>query len=337
MSDINSSNGHHRSGSKSNRLSKATSSNPTKPGQLNEQAFDELAVKAIESRFKTPGPAIELGRILDEQEAAIWSPGLKLKAKALRSKRSFDRDTEMLGDHISKATATLNNKWGPAPFRPLGPSPSFRDRLHVFVPDPQQTGRASAYRLSWGHIDGGVQGAGIGARTDPTHGTFWASHYGYGGSQLNAYAGIGVRLSPSQPWSRLSIRPFVNWSGYDVLSHRLYDPQLTVTGWGTAHGQIGIHVQSWDHSGGAFNNDASRWVTAWNRSEINPSGTRDYNGTEDARTLQLEVLVSNQRRYAIWVSCRAFIGTQARFGLDIRAAASVSCQLPFLFVEEMDL
>jgi hypothetical protein len=333
MKDISTSDNHLRIAS-TKRLSKTAL---TKKGRLDERAFDELAIKAIHSVFETPGPAIELRRILDEQEAAVWVPGLKLRAKANRLKRSFERDTELLGHHISTATATLNSKWGSAPLHLPGLAPSRRDRLHIFVPDPQQTGRPSAYRLSWGKIDGEGPGAGIGAKADPANGTFWASHYGYGGSHLSAYAGIGVRLTPSQPWSRLSIRPFVNWSGYDAMSHRLYDPQLTSTGWGTAEAQIGIHVQSWDNSGRAFNNDAGRWVSVWKRSEINPSGTRDYNGTEDARTLQLEALVSNQRRYAIWISCRAFIGTQSKFGLDIRAGASVSCQLPFLFVEEMDL
>jgi hypothetical protein len=72
----------------------------------------------------------------------------------------------------------------------------------------------------------------------------------------------------------------------------------------------------------------------WNRSEINPSGSRSYSGSVSASDLALSVLVTSQRQYAIWVACRAFVITQAVFDLDISSSASVSCELPLLFVEE---
>jgi len=136
----------------------------------------------------------------------------------------------------------------------------------------------------------------------------------------------------------LSVRPLVNWSGYDMLGSKVYDPEhLPVTGWAVAAGQIGVQIQSTDRAGGAFRNDAARWVSAWERSEPNPSGLRSYNGTEDARTLQVDVLAFGNRNYAIWVSCRAFVLSQSKFGVDTRASSSISCQLPLLFVEETEL
>jgi hypothetical protein len=135
----------------------------------------------------------------------------------------------------------------------------------------------------------------------------------------------------------LSVRPIVNWSGFDILSHRIFDPQLNVVGWGIAGAQIGIHIQSWDRTGGGFRDDVARWVPVWERREINPSGSRWYSGTEDARTLLVEVLASGNRNYVIWVSCRALVFTDAKFGLDLWASSCVGCQLPYVVVAEVDL
>ena len=127
----------------------------------------------------------------------------------------------------------------------------------------------------------------------------------------------------------------LNWMGYDILSTRVFDPQLNPQAWGVASGQIGLIIQSWDLAGNSGRTDTSQWTTLWNRSEINPSGMRNYSGSVGTPELQLSWLVNNQRKYAIWVVCRALVITQAVFDLDISSSASVSCQLPLLFVQEV--
>jgi hypothetical protein len=93
-------------------------------------------------------------------------------------------------------------------------------------------------------------------------------------------------------------------------------------------------LQSWDLAGNGFRTDTTLWTDLWNRSEINPSGMRNYGGSVGLGTVTLRWLVTNQRQYAIWVACRAVVISQSVFDLEILASASVSCQLPVLFVDE---
>jgi hypothetical protein len=299
--------------------------------------FNERAKQAMQDRFARPDPARHFAQLLLDQEAAIQPADVKLSVDASRLQANFERDRKILGDHISDAFDALARQWGLAHDidhvfpRPLG------SRLHIFGADRAGTGGPFVYTLSWGNIEGGTGGAGIGVNTNLREGTFSASHFTHGSNQFSSYAGIGVRLTPTVNSCILSVRPLVNWSGYDILSHRIFDPQLNVSAWVVAGAQIGVHIQSEDRAGGGFRDDASRWETVWQRSEINPSGSRSYNDTADARTLQVDVLASGNRNYVIWVSCRAFVITQAKFGLDTWASSSVSCQLPFLFIEEVDV
>jgi len=304
--------------------------------KFDERAFDKRASRAIRDGVATPKPVTHLARLVANQEAAAQPAHHKLSADARRLKANFKRDGKLLGEQISAATEALNRRWGQSHGFDLGTLlPLPRERLHVFGADRAGTGGPFFYGLTWGLIEGGTGGAGIGVGTNLRDGTFSASHSVHGSSQLSSYAGIGVRLTPSLDQCWLSVRPFVNWSGVGTLSHRIFDSQLSPSGRGVAGAQIGLHIQSWDRAGRAFNTDGVKWVTVWERNEINPSGTLYYNGSVDVRDLRLDVLASGERRYAIWVSCRAFVITQAQFDLDIWSSASVSCELPFLIVEEV--
>lgn len=292
--------------------------------------FEKDAVAAMQDRFAPAAPVAELSRLVAAQEAAA-AGGTELSAEARLLQGSFVQDGIVLGRHIAAATGALQDRWGPA--LDLAPS-ALRDRLHVFVPDTAGTAGPFVYTTAWGLIDGGTGGAGIGSQTNLRNGTMSASHFTHGTNGLSAYAGVGMSIVPTLPLCTLSVRPVVNWSGFDLLSHRIFDPQLHPQAWGVAGAEIGVHVQSRDLNGGAFRNDGGRWETAWHRSEINPSGSRLYNDSMDARDLLVDVLATSQRRYVIWVSCRALVSSQARFGLDIWASASVSCQVPFVIVEQ---
>jgi hypothetical protein len=294
--------------------------------------FEEQAVRGMNAEFTVARPATSLAKLVTEQEATAYPGHRKLSAEGLLRQASFEHDRVILGDHIASSSEALSNRWLPVH---EAPPVGLADSLHVFGPDTGGTAGPNSYTLSWTFIEGGTGGAGIGASANVRNGIFSASHFTHGSNQFSAYAGLGVSIVPNLKLSTLSVRPLVNWSGFDILSSRVFDPQLNPRAWGVASAQIGLIVQSWDLAGNGFRTDKTQWTTVWNRSEINPSGSRNYSGSVDARELLLSVLVTSQRRYAIWVACRAVVITQAVFDLDIFSSASVSCQLPLLFVEEL--
>ncbi len=291
--------------------------------------FREQAVRGMNEEFTATRSMTSLAKLVREQEAAAHQTHRKLSAEGLARQADFARDHVILGDHIASASAALRSRWSHV----HEAAPAESATLHVFGPDTGAPGAPSPYTLPWTMIEGGTGGAGIEASANVHDGTFSASQYTIGG-QLNAYAGLGVFYVPTLNLSTLVINPFVNWNGYDILTTRVYDPQLNPQAWGVASAQIGLILQSWDLAGNGFRTDTTLWTDLWNRSEINPSGTRNYGGSVGLGTVTLRWLVTNQRQYAIWVACRALVISQSVFDLEILASASVSCQLPVLFVDE---
>jgi len=266
-----------------------------------------------------------------DQREASRSTERELNPAARRLKASFERESRILASRVSAEMKVLDSKWGPLYDMALPPA---RELLHVYGADVAGTGGDAFYRLSWGDVEGG-HGAGIGGSADPKTGKFWASHYSTGGER-NAYAGVGVRLTPKLNWCRLSVRPYVNWSGFDILRHKVYDPQLNERRWAFGSARLGIVIQSWNPAGGAYNLDASHWVEVFRDVEQNPDAWRDYADTASSSTgLQVDALATSARQYAIWVCCRATVIADAGFAVATRASSSVSCHLPFLVVEEV--
>ena len=303
----------------------------TRRGRGDVDRADARAIAAIRRELATPGPAARIGKLLTDQAAAARPDRRELNPAARRQKAAFDREGKMLATRISAEMKVMDDKWGPVFDQTIPPQ---RDLLHVYGADVAGTGGPFLYRLSWVHIDG-FSGAGIGGSADPKTGKFWASHYTIG-TQQNAYAGIGVRLTPSLQWCRLSVRPYVNWSGFDILRHKVYDPQLNEHRWALAGAELGIIVQSWNPAGGAYNVDARHWVNLWKSAEQNPDRWRDYADTASSSTgLQVDVLATKMRQYAIWVCCRAWVIADSGFAVATRSSSSVSCHLPFLVVEEV--
>jgi hypothetical protein len=297
------------------------------------QDRDRRAIAAIQAELAKPGPAMRLGQLLTNQDAATRSRGDELKPAARRRRTNFVREGKVLTQHISAEMKVLNDRWDILFDRALPPP---RDLLHVFGPDVEGTGGKWFYRLAWEHVDD-TRGAGIGASADVLTGKYWASHYTTG-PKRRAYAGLGVWLTPIVDSCFLSVRPYVNWSGFDILQHRVFDPQLNEVRWATATGDLGIIVQSWDLSGKGYYVDARHWINIWERTEPNPSGAHDYDGIASSGTgLQVQVLGSTKRQYAIWVCCRAMVLADPGFAVATRASSSVSCQLPFLVVEEIPI
>src|SRR4030095_2969213 len=175
-------------------------------------------------------------------EAAADPAHLELTAEGARLKANFERDGGVLRETAATATEALTRRW--VPTRDLSQDRRIGERLHFFGADRAGTGGPWVYSLTWGSIDGGTGGAGIGLSANVREGTLSASHFTHGSNQRNAYSGIGMAIVPGLARCRLTVRPLVNWAGFDILSHRVFDPQSDPKAWGVAGGQVGLHVQS---------------------------------------------------------------------------------------------
>jgi hypothetical protein len=298
---------------------------------------DKRAIEGLQRALTEPGPAKRLAKLVAAQEAAGRPAGLKLSPDARRIKAGFERDVKIVAKSayeenrriFAGLTATVRDNKGS-----LSPLPPPRDLLHVFGPDVGGTGGAFFYQLAWTHVDGfgGTEGS---ATADPHTGVFSAYQHQISGSE-SSYAGIGVRLTPLLPWCRLSVRPYVNWQGWDILQHRVFDPNVDERRWARASTQVGIIFQSWDFSGGGFYTHPPFWTNLWTRLEQNPVGTREYNDTASAASgFQAELFATGLRQYAIWVTCRAEAFADPGFATATYATCSLNCNLPFLVVEEI--
>jgi hypothetical protein len=189
------------------------------------------------------------------------------------------------------------------------------------------------YTLSWTQI-GGFIATGDYANADIHSGVFSASRYTTG-PQLDAFAGLGAWITPQFQSCRLSVRPYVVWSGYDTLQTKLYDPNTHEKQWAIAQVQLGIFIQSWDLAGGTPHSELPKWVTLWNRSELNPNGSKNYQATTFAGDFTMDAVATSSRQYAIWAVCRATAIAASGFAVATRASASVSCKMPFLLVGQI--
>jgi hypothetical protein len=290
-------------------------------------------VAAIQALLGPPGPEVRLSELLAEQENASQSKRAAPSREAVRLRAAWDREAKALGRHFLDEVSTWDRGWGPA-YDHHYPA---RELLHVYGPDVEGTGGDDFYAFEWTHSDP-FAGTGSSATANRRTGELGASHYTTSG-WLRAFGGVGVRLVPKAGIGILSVRPFVNWAGNDLLQHRVFDPQLGDQRWGVAIGRVGIIVQSRLVTGGDFRTDASQWIDVWNRAELNPSGARDYDGLAGPGAgLQLDVPATGGRSYAIWVTCnaKAFADAGGAIpGVATRSAAAISCRAPFLVVEEI--
>jgi len=292
---------------------------------------DAQAIAAIGEALGAPGPGGRLGTLLAEQEAAARPPSPELSSAQRRRHEEFERDSKVLASQVLEEVKGLDTgfRHRAVPFDQI---PHVRSNDSV-LDTTFSPGGPWPYRLAWTQIDG-FAAAGDSASADIHSGTFYASRYTTSG-QLNAYAGLGVWITPQLQSCRLWVRPYVDWSGFDILQTRIYDPNVNEQRWGVAQVQLGIFIQSWDLSGGSFNSDATKWVTLWNRSELNPIGSRNYQGNAFAGDYILEAFASSSRQYAIWAVCRATAIAESGFAVATRASASVSCRMPFLLVGQI--
>lgn len=296
-------------------------------------ADGERAVAALRQHFTTPGTASRLAALVAQQEAAANAARPQRKDPDPQLRAAFEQDGLVLADRIAAERADrydiLENK---RTFNHV--LPTSRELLHVYGADRDGTGLPQFYQLEWALVEP-PGGTGTGARGDHRSGGISAEHYTTSG-QLSSYAGVGMWLTPRIQLGSLSVRPYVPWSGYDILQHRVFDPSLHEQRWATGLAQMGIIVQSWDLAGRDPRLELSHWIQLWNRTELNPVGMRSYEGTENPSSgLTASVPAVSSRQYAIWVVCRALVAADPGFAVATRASASVTADVRFVVVEEM--
>ena len=294
---------------------------------------DEQTIIAKQEELAAPGPSARLTKILREQEVASRPNELKLSDAAYRSVKDFERDTAALNKQVSAELDYLNAKWdSPLKLDLDLISPEVREGriLHVYGPDVHGTGEPKYYKLGWVHLDWGQAGA------DPRTGKLFASNYTTGPARFTV-AQIGVKLRPTFPMCRLSVRAYTQFSGFDALHHRVHDPSLPEQRRAWALGSVGVKVDSWNLDGTGYFQDGLKWVDVWNRSEVNPSDSRQYeNSVSSGDGLMVELLATNSRDYAIWVTCLVGVSADPGFAVSTYATSSIGCDVPFFVVEEIE-
>lgn len=297
-------------------------------GELLE-GVDEATVLAKQRELRAPGPSARLTELVREQEVASRPEGLKLGDAAHASVKAFHRDVGMLNERAKIELDHLNEGWPTELERPLELVDS--DLVHVFGPDVGKTGGPQYYKYEFTWPDEGYAGA------SHHSGEFFASNYTLDRPKWTV-AQVGAQLKPSLAACKLSIRPYVKWSGYDIFSHRVHQPGSHEQRWATALASTGICVESWNEAGGGHFAEAPRWTDEWVRHEVNPSGSREYEGVSTPISgLQAEVFALGSRWYAIWILCRVHVSADPGFAVSTSSTASISCKVPFFVVEEIPL
>lgn len=286
-------------------------------------------VAAIQALLGAAGPEAMLNRVMTERETAFLAKRPPLSAEAARLRSAWTREGKTVSREFVEAVSKWDRGWTTLPDFHFPP----RELLHVYGADVTGTGGEFFYALEWTHIDP-FAGTGSSATANRRTGIIGASHYTTSG-WLHAHGGVGVRIVPKSGIGVLSVRPYVNWSGNDLLQHRVFDPQLGEQRWAVGRGRVGIMVQSQLLAGGDFRTDAINWQEVWRRQELNPQGASDHDGTASSSTgLALDVPATAGRRYFVWVTCSASVFADPGFAVATRASASINCSVPFLVIEE---
>jgi hypothetical protein len=243
----------------------------------------------------------------------------ELSDEAKRSIAQFEREVEELSRLVDAEIENL--------VPPRGPSFDFplltRDEhLHVFGPGNL------THAWTW-------PGEGQ-ANADFQNGTFYAENYTTGPARFSV-AQVGVIFHPTPALSKLSVRAYVSSTGFDILKSAVHDPSIPEERRAWALGSVGLKVDSWNPGVGDYNLDGETWVNLWDRSEVNPSSSRDYNQAVSVPDgLTLEPLAVNSRDYGIWVTCRVGVSADPGFAVSTYATSSIGCQLVYFVVEEIE-
>jgi hypothetical protein len=289
---------------------------------VDDQAYgtgpDERAILAMQEA-RMAGPASRIATLLQEQERAAYAGRTRDEA-VRRSAEAFERDMALMTERV-KAEVPARNARVKAPFG--RPTFAANPLLHVFGP--------GLLGWNWNWLGDGQAGS------NKDDATFWAENYTTGPARFSV-AKVGVSVTPQLPTCKLSIRPYVRWSGMEILTHRVHQPDTNEQRKAWALGSVGISVDSSNIGGGGDFHDGEVWVDVWNHAEVNPSVTLDHEGvTTVSDGLQLEIFAASTRTYAIGIECRVGVSADPGFEVSTYATSDISCQCVYFVVEEVVL
>jgi hypothetical protein len=281
--------------------------------------IDDQVFFAEQARHAEHARAKRFTARVREHEAAATAYGAELSDEAKRSVADFQRHVATLNDLVDAEIETL------VPVRPGVRLRLDGDRQRR--PARVRTGRLRAPLV---HLDLGQAGV------DVANGRFHASNYTTGPARFTV-AQLGVRLRPSVPVCKLSVRAYAQFSGYDILTHQVHQPGTSETRRAWALGSVGVKVDSVNLAGADYHLDGESWVDLWNRSEVNPSDSREYEGSVSVSDgLIVEPIGIASREYAIWVTCRVGVSADPGFTVSTYATSSIGCHVPYFVVEEIE-
>jgi hypothetical protein len=259
------------------------------------------------------------GGVLRDQDAARRGDRPELSDEAKRSVAEFEREVAELSRLVDAEIENLVPLRGPS----FDHTAMTRDEhQHVFGPG----NLTEAW--TW-------QGDGN-AGTDVANGTFYAYNYTTGPARFSV-AQVGVKFQPTPALCKLSVRPYVRCSGYDILKHAIHQPDTHEQRRAWALGTVGIKIDSWDLGGGNYNVDGETVVKLWDRSEVNPTSSHDFDAAVSVSDgLILEPLAINSRQYGIWITCSVGVSADPGFEVSTYATSSIGCQLVYFVAEEIE-
>ncbi len=214
-------------------------------------------------------------------------------------------------------------------FEPVIPQP--RDLFHVYGPDKSNTKDWKRYyRFAW--KDKGPHAIIHSSDADIIqHGKLVCNSYSYSGQSSHALVGAGLFFIPGYGDAKINIRPYVQW--LTSASFTGTDPApASAVAW------LGIYVESWAQSGGAYHLDRDHFIPVWSQNTTGYVVKAPGAGSAsvgDGLALE-DLLALGHRKYAIYVY--AYLETSAAppqaknelryVGIDIDAT------VPYVVVEE---
>ena len=282
------------------------------------ERVDDEAILAGQSNRLERRRAARFMEVLRDQEQAARPYG-ELTAEAKASVAAFERDVAALDRLVDGERDMLT---GPAVYFDVETMPAGDSPLHVFGP--------GTCTLRWVHLDNGQ------ANTDLDNASCWAYNYTTGPVRFTV-AQIGISYRPSAAICKLSVRAYVNYNGYYILKHRVHDSSISEPRWAWALGSVGLKVDSVSPDGSDFHVDAETWVNQWDVPRLNPTESRDVEGSASVSDgMIVEPIAVSSRSYGIWVTCRVGVSADPGFAVSTYATSSIGCNLVYAVVEEIE-